>query len=90
MLDSSQETFILFLQEWERDVLIYFAGGGNYYHEYGRNMGWGHPNQHYFKCNSYFEIIIKLKTLQFQSEFKNMDSIETLIEKAKKKSEILQ
>jgi len=38
--------------------LIYFAGSGNYYHEYGRNMGWGHPNQHYFKCNSLFEIYV--------------------------------
>jgi len=36
--------------------LIFYAGGGNWYHEYGRNMGWGHPNQHFFRCNTLFEV----------------------------------
>ena len=35
--------------------LMYYAGGGNKYIEYGRAMGFGHPNAHYFKCNNTFE-----------------------------------
>ncbi len=35
--------------------LMFYAGGSNFYHEYCRNMGWGHPNQHYFNCNGLFQ-----------------------------------
>ncbi len=47
--------------------LIYFSGGGNYYHEYGRNMGWGNPNQHYFRCNSMFQVFLNNGFTGFQN-----------------------
>jgi len=35
--------------------LINYVGGTNNYHEYGRNMYWGYPNGHYFRCNQTLE-----------------------------------
>jgi hypothetical protein len=56
LMECLNNTEIVILDSAEYLIsALYYVGGTSKYIEYGRAMGYGHPNAHYFRCNNVFE-----------------------------------